>query len=549
MEFGPTDHGQKCGNEVDTMVRMRDGLRVILATAIVMLLGFSLGVENGWAQRGQVCDSCESCSKLLESNDARVELSGDIVHSGDGPCIVIKGDNAVVEGMERDIRSIAGEGTVGIRVEGTRPLVRNVHLIGADVGMDVVGAAETTLFHVWVEALSVGVRVGDTSGFRLTRSVISGGTIGVSFGAQADGTCREATTMRSPASVILGNTIFGTQVGIAACDAAPVVRGNRIFKNGTGIRLNVPQVGERKEGAGATGPFDECICKPELSDVRSGSALFYSSGCHGCQVHEAWLPDLRKAGHDIRLRASGPENTAASREFDVFVDRCLPQLTDVVGVPGCVPNYSCLTTDVTHKVRQGEEGMMREVEINSPEQLGAFAEECKRVAERSYRTDGDCVIHQMQDNIVCNNTVRDIVAGSGQDRWAGVGNACGQVDGYRDVGAAGCEKPCGDAVVEPTMPPARERKDTPRPQNPAPAPAVAAPASVPSETVVAAPSAPAEAAPTVPTETAVSTDVSNAKAEAGPSVEKDNRLIYLGAAILVMLIVVALLLARRRPGN
>lgn len=552
---GATVAEQNYSDKVKTMPWVRGGLTVIVAKFVALFLVIGLGADIAWAQRGQVCDSCETCTKLLESSDIKVELSGDLVHSGEGPCVVVKGDNAVFEGMERDIRSIVGKGAVGIRVEGRRALVRNVHVIGADVGMDVVKAEETTLFHVWIEALSVGVRVEAASGFRLTRSAISGGTVGVSFGADTDGTCAEQSTtqaIQSAAAVVLGSAIWGANVGIAACDAMPVLRNNRIFKNATGIRLNVPKLGASKDKRTA-GPYDDCVCNPELSDVRPQSALFYSSGCHGCLVHEAWLADLRGKGHDIRLRASGPENVAASREFDVFVDRCLPQLTDVVGVPGCVPNYSCLTTDVTHKIRNGEEGMVREVEINSPEQLAAFSDECKRVAERSYRKDGDCVIHPLQDNVICSNSAIDIVAVPGWEKWAGTGNTCGKTDGYQDVGGAACDKACGEVPVEPTMPAARERKGGARPSAPTP-PLATPPATVdqptsPPEKIVANQDVSAEAAKTTVTADvpgAKSTDEALERQTASPD---GNRLVYIGIGVVVLLLVVAAMVARRRKGN
>ena len=95
--------------------------------------------------------------------------------------------------------------------------------------------------------------------------------------------------------------------------------------------------------------------------------------------------DPIKKGHDILLRITGPENQAKTKEYDVFADRCMAQVTDTVGISGCVPNYSCLTTDVTLKVRDGEDGLFWETKINSAQDLAIYEAECQENAKRNYK--------------------------------------------------------------------------------------------------------------------------------------------------------------------
>jgi hypothetical protein len=378
-----------------------------------------------------------------------------------------------------------------------------LHVVGADVGIEVAGKARVTLFHNWIEVTETGVRAENADGLRLARTTIRGGRVGVSFGAEADGSCPAGASMANPGAVINGCHIEGARVGVAACDALPVLKNSAVIRNGIGVRLGMPTTASGESPAMAA-PYDPCACAPALSDVRPGTAIFYSSGCHGCQVHEGWLPELRAAGHDIRLRASGPENAAQGQEFDAFVGRCLPQILDVIGVPGCVPNYGCLSNDRTAKVRNGDEGMIRETDVNSAAQLGKFAEDCAAAARRAYSDAESCVVRQLHDNTLCGNSELDIEAAAGLARWGGVGNACAKVQGWKDEGSSACSRTCPDTLASPQMPAARVREQAiagraaadPPPAEPAPAPAEApTPPAPAAEAAAPAAPAPGEAPP------------------------------------------------------
>ena len=454
----------------------------------------ALGARDAAAQMATPCSSCASCTTTLAITGARAELSDDIVHEGDGPCIVIKGQDAQLDGLERDIRSVGGKAPVAIRVEASGVLVKNVHAMGADIGVDVVGAKRVTLFHDTIEASVAGVRATGTEALRVTRSNIAKAKVGVSFGADEAGGCK-AGAMANVGAVVTGTHIEGAKVGVAACDALPVLKRNVIVRNEVGVRLTKPAAAGSGDGAAA--PYDPCICKPPLPGAKAGTALFFSSGCHGCQVHEKWLPELKEKGHDILVRATGPENAQASAEFDAFMDQCAPQVTDAIGIPGCVPNYVCLANDMTNKMRKGENELEREVEVGTSDQLAAFEQQCRAAAADNYAAPGGCVAHQLHDNVICGNAKTDVAGVAGLEAWAGADNACGKVEGYKDAGKDGCAKPCPEALPEAVVPEARVREGADTPQGllqppPPPVPAQVAPAPE------AAPPTPAPAAPAAP---------------------------------------------------
>ena len=477
---------------------------LLVLSALVWMSATALHSRPAMAQMATPCSSCESCTAALARTDAHVEVSEDIVHEGDGPCIVIKGQGAQLDGLERDLRALGGKAPVGVRVEANGVLVKNLHIEGPDVGVVVDKAKEVTLFHNTIGAVAAGVQANGTDGLRITRSIIRKSKVGVSFGAAADGTCPRGAKMANPGAVVTGTHIEETQVGVAACDAMPVLKNNVIVRNATGVRLEAPAPGDG--GDGAAGPFDPCVCKPDLPGAKSGTALFFSSGCHGCQVHEAWLPDLKAQGHDVLVRATGPENAQASAEFDALMDRCAPQVTDAIGIPGCVPNYVCLSNDVTFKVRKGENALDHETQLNSQAEVAKFEEACQAAAKRNYGASPGCVAHALHDNVVCANTKVDIAGAKGLERWAGIDNACAKVEGYADSDSQGCTKACPETLPDAVVPEARVREDAGAPAGalappphvpPTPLPpAVTAPPPVPVPEPTAVPPPPAaEAAP------------------------------------------------------
>lgn len=511
----------------------------------VLLAWAALPLPQAAAQFATRCTTCETCTSVLSTTGAHAELSDDIVHEGDGPCIVIKGQDAQLDGLEHDIRSTGGKDPVGVRVEASGVLVKNLHTIGADVGIEVVGAKRVTLFHDTVEADVVGIRATGTEALRITRSIVSKAKVGVSFGADAAGACRAGATLDNKGAVVSGTHIEGAQVGLAACDATPVLKRNVIVGNTVGVRLASPT--PAGSGDGAAGPWDPCTCKPTLPGAKGGTALFFSSGCHGCQVHEAWLPDLKAAGHDVLIRATGQENAQASAEFDTFMDQCAPQVTDAIGIPGCVPNYVCLANDVTNKVRKGESELDREVDIGTKEQLIAFEQECKAAALRNYAAPDGCVAHQLHDNVICGNKTSDIAGAKGLERWAGIDNACGTVDGYKDADATACTKPCPATLPEAVVPEARAREgaDTPSgyipPPTPEPAPP-SAPSPAAAAPTPATPSASPTPAATAGAQPAASTQPAAAAAsEPAAAASSSRQWTMIGLGVLLLLLLVGLI--------
>lgn len=507
-------------------------MTISIRLAALLVAGAALTPAPAAAQFATRCSSCESCTAALATTGARAELSDDIVHEGGGPCVVIKGQDARLDGLERDIRSVGGKSPVAVRVEASGVLVKNVQVAGADVGIEVAGAKQVTLFHNTVEAEVAGIRAVGTEGLRVTRSIVSKGKVGIAFGADDSGACPAGATLDNRGAVVTGTHIQGAQVGIAACDALPVLKNNVITGGSVGVRLSSPTASG--SGDGAAGPWDPCVCKPALPGARAGTALFYSSGCHGCQVHEAWLPELKAAGHDVLIRPTGQENAQGGAEWDVFMDRCAPQVTDAIGIPGCVPNYVCLANDLTNKMRKGETELVREVDVGTKDQLIAYEQQCQAAAKRSYGAEG-CVAHQLHDNVICGNKT-DVVGAKGLERWAGIANACGTVDGYKDADSAGCSKPCPDAVAQAVVPEPRIREGA-APSPPPPPPAAVAPAPEPAAQPTPPPTASATASPTAAVPAAAAEAQPSAPAPAAEvGTSRKWMVIGLGALLLVVLV-------------
>jgi hypothetical protein len=393
------------------------------------------------------CDSCESCTSKLATPGARVALGKSIQQEHADACIVIRGQGAQLDGLEHAVK--LGAGATAVRVEAAGVLVKNLHVGGGAVGIDVASAGQTTVFHAWIADSSVGIRVTAAHEVRITRSVVRASRVGISFGANEDGTCSSGLTVSSPGAVVAGTRVEGAQVGIAACDAYPVLARNEVAGNRVGVLLAGPRAGAGA-AAGSQGPYDPCACAPLIDGVKPGTTLLFSSGCGGCQVHEGWLPELRKSKHDIVVRETGPAKGDAMARFDAFMDRCAPEVTDAIGIPGCVPNYTCLANGVTFKTRRGDSDLVFETQISTPEEAAAYAKACRDAAQRYYGSGKSCVSHALMANVMCGNMEADIRAmqGSALD---GIDDACDRADGFGDTGAKGCAKPC-----PPTVPPAAE---------------------------------------------------------------------------------------------
>ena len=506
---------------------------------LVLLAGWA-AAGPARAQSPQPCDSCAGCTALLSQTGVRAELTADLTHDGSGPCVVVAGEGALFDGLERDIRCTAGEGAVGIRVQGARALVRNVHVLGADVGIDVV-AADVTLFHDRVEAQDAGIRGDGAAGLRVTRSVVRGGQVGISLGADAAGACPAGATVRSPGVVIGRTHVEGARVGIAACEALPVIRHSTVVRNEVGVVLGraAPAPGV----PGGAGPDDPCLCRPSLEGLAPGVPVMFVSACSGSEAHKAWLPELTARGFQAAIRPSAPSEAAATRAFDAAIDRCLPQLTDAIGIPGCVPNYACPVDDRTFKLRAAERELMRELELDDAEALFAFWESCRDAAARHYRQGADCVVHALHDNVICGNTRVDLRSAGD---LSGAANSCDTVEGWSDAGVAACSAPCGSVPALPALPAPRERIARTAPVRPPAMPPEPAPAPRPAEEPpTAAPPATDGAAPQV---AFVPTGDRGSRSEA-PEESEDSKTAWLvvGLLLLAALVAVLAVTSRRRP--
>lgn len=452
----------------------------LASTAAALLLAAS----PGWAQI--VCTSCAGCTAALASPDVSVELGRDISWDGRGACVTIRGANANFDGLEHAIRSRVGGQGAGVRVEAAGVHVRNVHVLHAAEGIVVEGAERATLFHNSLQVRGTGVRLTRARGARVARGLILGGETGIAFGAVRDGQCAPGATVSSPEAVVQRTVIDGAGVGIAACDALPVLVENSVRRGGVGLVLGAPAPGP---GLHAAAPWDPCVCGAELPGVRPGSTLFYTSGCAGCQVHEGWMPELRRGGVDVLSRDSNNTHLEAQQRFDRFARRCAPDLMDALGIPGCVPNYACAATGRATKERRGDRELNLATPVNSPSDLRAFAEGCRASAAQGYQPDARCVRAQLQRNEFCDNRVVDV---RGAARFGAVGDACARVEGFRDAASrAGCDRPCGTAPPPPSLPPAREEQASMgEPPTPGAAPEPAQAPTAPSTTATAAPAGP-----------------------------------------------------------
>lgn len=479
-----------------------------LASAAAAVL---LASSVGWSQ--VVCTSCAGCTAALASADVAVELGRDISWDGRGACVTIRGANAAFDGHEHAIRSrTPGQGE-GVRVSAADVSVHNLHVLHAADGIVVERADRATLFHNGLQVRGTAVRITRSRGVRVVRGVILGGERGIVFGDLREGRCPPDATVTSPEAVVQRMNIDGAGVGIAACEALPVLIENTVRRGGVGVLLGTPSPGA---GAHAASPWDPCVCGAALPAVRPTSTLFYTSGCSSCQVHEAWIPEVRRGGADVLSRDSNNDHTEEQRRFDRYATRCAPDLIDVLGIPGCVPNYACAATGRASKERNGDRELTVASAINAPQDLRAFADACRTAAAAGYFPDARCVRAQLQRNEICDNREVDVRAPGAAARFGGVGDACGRVDGFRDTGAsAGCDRPCGEAPPPPALPAARaEQAAFNEPSTPAAAPepsaasvssssttATAAPAGPPADPSAPAPSAAPTLAPATPART------------------------------------------------
>lgn len=458
-----------------------------IAALTVAALALFAAPRQANAQDSVACDACASCTTALAQPRARVHIEQDLTASTAGACITVAGANAQFDGRGHTVR-LSGAATVGVQVSGASVLLRNVNVTGAGVGIQVAGTERTTIFNATIDTRDVGIRVNGSRSVRIARSQLRGSHVGIAFGDATGTTCPDSP-MRSPGAVIARNLIEHTGTAITACDAAPVLTDNVIVRNLAGVVLGAPSRGT-DSGPGADAPYDPCVCAPPYEHVHAGTTLLYSSGCGSCQVHEGWLPDLHSAHHDIVARETGREHIQSGQQFDDFMAQCVPEIWDSLGIPGCVPNYSCQANNIVSKNREGAEDLRLEAQLDSPEQVAQFADACEAAARSNYREGASCVRYALRGNVVCGNRGGDILAAAGARRFGGAHNACGSASGWADEGATGCAQPCPSTLPTSADAPAPSGQMAAGAGHDAPAPAPTAaptPTPAPSPVVVAPP--------------------------------------------------------------
>jgi hypothetical protein len=387
---------------------------------------------------------------------ADVKLSADLPLQGEDACVIVRGTNAHFDGAQHVLLA-QPTGGIGVRVEGAGAVLRNLRVTGATTGV-VVAASDVTLYQVVTEARGVGIQVEAAPGLRLDHVRTTGGRVGVSFGASADGSCPTDTVMRSPGAVVLGSTFERALVGLAACDARPVLTGNTARGNGIGVVLGDPAASAVPHGAA---PWDPCVCGNTLDGLRPGQLAMFSSGCGGCTVHEGWMPSLRRRGVEVRVRENGRGTEASQRRFDAWAWRCATGVMDALGIPGCVPNYTCPTTGLVTKRRRGANELHVDVPISHEDDVFALARSCAEATRGRYVPGPRCVVQAVADNTFCDNRTRDLHLTGDPARWGGARNRCRTVEGWSEEGHRGCSAGCdGDptsvSAARPEAPPADE---------------------------------------------------------------------------------------------
>lgn len=481
-----------------------------VAGAVGVWLGLALSAAPALAQRAQPCTTCEECSALLAQPKANARLEGPIALSEGQVCVRILGAGARFDGGHHAMR---GAAQVAVQVEAPEVWVRNLRVEGARVGLH-TQAAETTVFASSFLDNEVGLRAEGAEGLRVERVRAQGGRIGIALGAPAEATqCAAGAALRNPGAVLQHVHLEGAQVGLSACEARPVLHGVVAVKNDLGALFNDPAPNPAG-GPGADAAWDPCVCAPTLDAVQASTTLFYSSGCVACQVHEGWLPDLRARGADIRLRASRVAAYEAQGAFDRYAQRCAPALIDVLGIPGCVPNYACAATGARFKSRDAQGQLQQSVRLQSADALAAYAAQCATQAQLDYTpSEASCVKHAVRESYFCGNRSGDLAGPAPH----GARNVC--EGGDAALGCAPCE---GQPV------PSIDDRPEGAPANPAPAnptPASATPPSAPESAPASAPESVASAAPQ-------STPSGSAQA---PAENRDNLWIVLGALGLLSL--------------
>ncbi len=438
---------------------MKDVLRIVAAVAAV-----SLAPAVAQAQYLTPCSTCETCTTALAAENAGVELSADLDATRAATCVRITGRGATFDGKQHTIR---GAG-VAVEVAGDDIVVRNVQTQEGGTAFRLLRAHDVTLYDDTAVDARIGLRVEASEGVRVQRGHFTRDRVGISFGASDAGACAGPAELASRGVVVLRSQFLGGGVGVAACDAMPL-----LIENAFGDLDRAAVLGDvTASGIGAaSGPWDPCICAPSIAGLQPGTLMFYSSGCGGCTVHEGWLGDERARGAVIRARSGGADAGADQARFDTYVRHCGPEIMDALGNPGCVPNYSCPVTGETAKRRATGRELAYEHSISTPDDVVAVSAACRAAAHDAYTTGARCVTAALRGNAFCGSRVRDLTVAGDPSRWGAVDNRCGA----SSDGAAHtlCARDCNGYVPPTPQTVAPSTPDFPpsQPVQPPPAPA------------------------------------------------------------------------------
>lgn len=447
---------------------------------IAGVLALSLFSATAFAGRGKPCDSCESCTEMLSRPGVEVAVSGPLqgAAAGSGACITIRGAGATFDGSRHRI-----EAATAVSIEADDVVVRHLRAAGGERVMHVTGDRATVIDAQIAEG-KVGIHVDGAADFRLVRSRVERVGIGVVFAGVPSDSCRDGAPLRSPGAVLQRVELRGTGGALVACEALPVVMDSTISGNAVGWVQGAPKA----TGDTPAHPHDPCICSPSLDGVQPGTTLLYSSGCSGSQYHEGLLPDVLAQGHDVNLRRYGRENRDAMQTYDAYVRRCAPEITDAIGIPGCMPNYACIANGSVAKRRGDDDRLVVDERLSTADDVAQFAARCVSAAAAHFGDDV-CQTHAMRGTTLCGNET-DLKS---TRALTGVDNRC--------AGPKGLDcSPCGEqpaAAPTPTAaptpaPPSRPATPTPA-AAPTPRAAEPTPAPPPAEPSKAEP--PAAASP------------------------------------------------------
>lgn len=432
-------------------------IRSFCGLTLIGALAATMAPSAAMAGRGKPCTSCEQCTEMLAVPGAEVAVEAPLTTGQ--TCITVRGAGATLDGGRQPIR--AGTAVV---VEAADVFVRHLRTAGGERGI-VVKGPRATLLDVQTADHKVGLIVDDAPEVRVVRSLFEKSAIGVSFSDPPKDACDPSDRLTSPGAVLQKVEIVGNGAGLVACEAAPVVVDSTITGNATGWVQGAAKGPENARFAGAAGPYDPCVCAPTLDGMRPGTTLLYSSGCAGSLHAEGLLPDVTARGHDVLLREYGREASAKTAAYDAYVRRCAPEITDAIGIPGCMPNYACVASGTVAKRRGDDDRLVVDSRIGGADDMAAFAAQCLSIAEARYGG-AACPEHAMYGTKLCDNET-DLKAAR---PVTGVGNTCAGGEG---LGCAPCgAKAAAPAAPTPTAPAARPPA---APPSPPPAPAAPAP--------------------------------------------------------------------------